>query len=262
MTFFSRSLIAVAAVASSVAAAQAQAGVVNGRFTAGLTGWQTLGDASVQNASNAVGLPLDTSRALVLTTASLYDDDVAGQDAAFNLSGIGAVDVNSAGGVAEFAHADPTSLELDPVAHSISAIEGSAARRTLTVQAGDTLSFNWNLFSRDRDMPDTAWLILDLHTGPAQVITLASAAAATQPLPGGADALQQSGWQSFRHTFTSGGAATLTWAIADMNDWGQTSMLALSTVQVTPSVPEPASLLLMLAAGGAVGVQRRASRQK
>ena len=29
-------------------AASAQAGLVNGRFTAGLTGWQTVGDASVQ----------------------------------------------------------------------------------------------------------------------------------------------------------------------------------------------------------------------
>lgn len=259
---FTRSLITLAALASSLASSQAHAAIINGRFTAGLTGWQTLGDASVQNASNALGLPLDASRALVLTTASLYDDDLVGQNGVFNLSGIGAADVNSAEGVADFAHATPESLEIDPIDHTITAIEGSAARQTLTVHAGDTLSFNWNLFARDRDMPDTAWLIVDLQSGPSQVITLGSAALATQPLLDSADALQQTGWQTFSHTFSATGAATLTWAIADMNDWGQTSMLALSTVQVTPAVPEPTSVALMLAALGAVGVQARKTRQK
>ena len=35
-----------------------------------------------------------------------------------------------------------------------------------------------------------------------------------------------------------------------MNDWGQTSMLAIQSVRTIPAVPEPESLALMLAALG------------
>jgi len=240
-------------------AATAQAAVVNGRFTAGLTGWQTLGDASVQGSGNSLSLPLESVRTLVLTTASLLDDDVSGQNGAFNLSGHSAVDINSE--LAVFAHATPEQLELDPVDHTMPSIEGSAVRQTTLVKAGDTLSFNWNLFSRDRDMPDTAWLIMDPIHGPNQVITLGSSVLATTALPDGVDALQQTGWQTFSYTFQSTDYVTLTWAIADVNDWGQTSMLALHTIQVTTPVPEPSAALLALGALGATAFLRRKTRQ-
>ena len=241
-------------------AATAQATVVNGRFNAGLTGWQTVGDASVQALDNALGLPMESVRTLVLTTASSFDDDVSGQNGAFNLSGNSAVDISSE--LAPFAHATPEQLELDPVDHTIPSIEGSAARQTTLVKAGDTLSFNWNLFSRDRDMPDTAWLIMDPVSGPNEVITLGSSLQATSALPNGPDALQQTGWQSFNYVFQNAGYVRLTWAVADVNDWGQTSMLALNTVQVTTPVPEPSTALLVLAALGATSLSGRKTRQK
>lgn len=240
-------------------AASAQAGLVNGRFTAGLTGWQTVGDTSVQAPFNTLGLPMESARALVLTTASLFDDDVSGQNGAFNLSGHSAVDIYSE--LAPFAHAAPEQLELDPVDHTVPSIEGSAARQTTLVKAGDTLSFNWNLFSRDRDMPDTAWLVIAPVSGPNEVITLGSSLQASSALPDGADALQQTGWQSFSYTFQNTGHVTLTWAIADVNDWGQTSMLALNTIEVTTPVPEPSTALLALASLGATAFMRRKTRQ-
>lgn len=253
MTVF-RPLLQAAATCTALCATTVHADIVNGQFNVGLTGWQTMGDASSQSMVNAFGLPVTASNALVLSTASLYDDDVAGHDGLYNLSGQSAVDVNT--DLAAFAHTTPESLELDPVDHTLTGIEGSAASQTVNVHAGDTLSFNWNLISRDRDMPDTAWLLMSPQAGDGHVFTLAHADQAMSSVNGDA-ALQQTNWQSFSHTFDQTGAVTLTWAVADMNDWGQTSFLAVQHVQLTSAVPEPTSAALMLVALGAVGFRSR-----
>ncbi|HEX5312905.1 PEP-CTERM sorting domain-containing protein [Aquabacterium sp.] len=252
------------AMISTTLGLSAHAGVFNGHFIGGangLAGWQTLGDVSVMSPANALGLTLSAPRAMVLSTASLGADDMGAADGAYNLSGTSAVDVMAPGGLASFAGVDPTALELDPLDHTVSLIEGSAARQVVAIQAGDTLQFQWNLFSRDRDMPDTAWLIIRELGGASQVFTLAQADAATQTTAVDADMLQ-TGWQSFSYTFAHATSATLTWAVADMNDWGQTSLLAIQSVQTLPAVPEPESLALMLAALGAIGWQARTRRTK
>ena len=41
----------------------------------------------------------------------------------------------------------PAELELDPLDHTVSLVEGSAARQRVSVQTGDTLQFQWNLLA-------------------------------------------------------------------------------------------------------------------
>lgn len=242
------------AVATACLAGASQAAVINGRFNHGLTGWQTLGDVSVQHAyNNPLGLPIEgASSTLILTTASLYDDDVTGLDAWLNLSGQQTVDVNT--DLAAFVGSTATDLELDPVDHTISAIEGSAARQNLLVSAGDTLSFQWNLLTRDLAQPDTAWLVLSpiSESGSAQIFTLGQSPSAGLILE--SSITNQTGWQSFQYTFSSTGYVGMSLAVADMNDWGQTSMLAVQNVQIT-AVPEPESAGLAIAALALIGVQ-------
>ncbi|MFZ2988375.1 PEP-CTERM sorting domain-containing protein [Ideonella sp.] len=117
---------ALALLLTSAVGAQAQ--VVNGDFSAGLTGWNTLGNASVAGGQ----LSLDNSG--VVADAS----DLAAQ------AGISLASLDQNGS---------------------QAYEGSLASQSFAAGAGDTLQFNWSFSSDETDLSpefqDYAFVAID-----------------------------------------------------------------------------------------------------
>ncbi|MDI1257908.1 PEP-CTERM sorting domain-containing protein [Aquabacterium sp.] len=231
----------------------AHAGISNGNFSAGLTGWQTFGDAAALS-SSPVGLALPiTGSTLVLSTATLGSDDYPFADGHYNVSGQDAGAIGLPGGLEDFVSVALGSLDPDPVNHTSFLWEGSAVRQSFTVQAGDTLHFDWNLLSADRDFADQAFIVIDTHLANGlQVLALGNAAQAINAVPGNGDLLQ-TGEHQFSHTFASAGSVTLSLAVADLEAGDKSSLLTVNNVALTSAVPEPSTAvfaLLSLMAGG------------
>ncbi len=223
----------------------AQAAVTNGDFANGLSGWQTFGDVAVSN------------NALVLTTATLGADDHPFADGHHNVSGQDAGAIGVPGGLEDFVGVPLGSLDPDAVNHISFLWEGSAAQQSFAVQAGDTLRFDWNLLSADRDFADQAFIVIKPSSGSGlQVLALAHAGLATNAVPGSTDLLQ-TGLNQFSHTFSGSGLVTLSWVVADLDDSAKTSLLTVDNVTLTSAVPEPAMTLLALLGLGGLGVARR-----
>lgn len=197
--------------------------VDNGDFAAGLDGWQTLGDVAVADG------------AALLTNASLdFADDYPAVAGAFNLSGTSAGLVGEADGVEDFAGLNLGELDLGDYAY-----EGSVLKQTFTAQAGDTLSFDWRLFSNEgtAGYQDFAFVAID-----GVVSSLATAADAGLA---SAQFSWESGPGSFSFSFASSGAHTLALGVVDLGDYNVSSALRVDNVVLTP-VPEPETWSMLL----------------
>lgn len=241
----------------------AHADIVNGNFATGLAGWQTFGDAAALSASpSGLALPL-VANTLVLGTATLGSDDFPFADGHYNVSGQDAGMAGVPGGLEAFVGTTPGALDPDAIDHTSFLWEGSAARQTFTVQAGDTLRFDWNLLSADRDFADSAFAVLQQSGHGLQVLSLADALQAHQAVAGSTDLLQ-TGMHQFSHTFAQAGTVTLSLAVADLQAGDRTTLLAVNNVQLMAAVPEPDSMALALLALGAfaigTGLHRRQRR--
>lgn len=245
-------------VAGLMAGSLAHANIANGNFSAGLAGWQTFGDAAALSSSPAsLALPISSST-LVLGTASLGDsDDYPQASGHYNVSGQDVGAIGTAGGLEDFVGVAIGSLHPDPVNFTSFLWEGSAARQSFTVQAGDTLSFSWNLLSADRDFADRAFAVIDTHTANGlQVLALGDATQATNAVSGNGQWLQ-TGSHSFSHTFASAGTVTLSLAVADLDAADQTSLLTVNDVTLTAAVPEPSTAVFALLGLAAAGLFMR-----
>ncbi len=230
-----KSLSAALFLSTLATALTAQAGVLNGDFNAGLNGWSSLGDVAV------------SAGAAVLTTASLDADDAPAANAAFNVSGSAAALVGMPGGLEDFAGLPLGALDPDPAAGTW-AFEGSALQQTLTVQAGDSLSFDWTFASNEdplTGMNDYAFVLI------GDVLTVLGDVA------GGATG------QHFSYAFSSAGNVKLVFGVVDINDYVGTSRLGIDAVRVeaSQSVPEPGTLALGLG-GLLVGAARLRNKQQ
>jgi hypothetical protein len=236
----------------------AHASITNGNFATGLSGWQTFGDvAALSSSPTGLGLPINSST-LVLSTATLGSDDYPFADGHYNVSGHDAGVIGTPGGLEDFVGAPIGSLDPDPVNHTSFLWEGSAARQSFTVQAGDTLSVTWNLLSADRDFADSAFVVIDTHTANGlQVLALGDASQATQALNGN---LLQTGPQQFSYTFANAGTVTLSLGVADLNAPDQSTLLTVNQVQLTSAVPESGTTALALAGLLACGLFLRRQR--
>ncbi len=181
-----------------------------------------------------------------LSTASAFDDDAPLADGALNLSGsnplLAGWDFESALGFA------PGAFDLSAAQQ---ATEGSAMFSSFTVEAGQTLSFDWQLATRDVGEGfglDYAFIAIG-----DTLFHLGSAAQAS--LPGGGGFLAQTGWQTFSHTFAQGGTYRVLLGVVDVLDFSGTTALSVSAVT---AVPEPEALAMLLAGLGLVaGAVRR-----
>lgn len=239
------------ALALAAAATTASAQVANGDFSAGLSAWSVVGDASARAADAA------TPSRLWLTTASadFADDLGTGFDApgARNASGVSALFVGAPGGVEDFVGVPLGALDPAPAAGLV-AYEGSAARQTFTASAGGTLSFRWDLGTLDGAQPDAAFVVVD-----GTLYGLGTAAQAT--LPGTEGNAADTGWQTFRLALGAGGPHTVAFGVVDVGDYDGTSTLAVTDVAVS-SVPEPANAALLAAGLAMIGAASRRARRR
>ena len=262
MTFNTFTRIALAA-ATLVAASAHAAPLQNGSFSAGLSNWTTVGDVAVLTGS-AAGNDFGSTPTLVLGTASLTNqNDEPAAAGAYNVSGTSATLAAQADGA-------EVNLGLSTSAFASSlgadnAVEASSAAQSFFVQAGDTISFTWQVLTRDGyagsgDVAsDSAWVSFSQAAVPQLAPTV------TQTLLGNIGNLALSaanadGWRTTDvNTFTftaTGGTARLGWGVADLGDATGTTLLAIRnvTVQAAP-VPEPASVALLLAALALIGLR-------
>jgi hypothetical protein len=241
-------LITIAALAAaSLSASQTFAAPLqNGNFANQLANWNTIGDVSVQT-GKVKGHDFGGTPTLVLGTASTsYIDDNAPVAGALNVSGTAPVDAP----VLESSLGVPVGSLSQPD-QDFSVQEGSAATQSFFVQAGQRVSFDWRLLAQANTapitLPDTAWLVWTIN-GQTQTIKLADAA--QQNLSPSASGWLDSGLQHASITASVTGTATLGFAVADVNSYDTSTLLAVQNVS---AVPEPESLALALAGVLAVG---------
>lgn len=183
--------------------------------------WTLLGDVLATTGGN-----------FTLTTAFNADDD-----APFNISGQPAAWIDTL----ELAAGLPFhALDLTDEP----AYEGSLAKQSFTVQAGDTLSFNFSFSTQETLFQDRAFAVVG-----GQLFTLATRSGSTPGVHG------------FSHTFASSGTVTLAFGVVDTGDFNGVSTLAVSDVTLAP-VPEPAGWALWLAGAAGLAATRRLRRQR
>lgn len=258
MKFTSFSRIALATATLVAASAQA-APLQNSSFNAGLSHWTTIGDVAVVTGT-AAGHDFG-STTLVLGTASASNDDDGAGNGVYNVSGTSAALAAQAGlaeanlGLATGAFASSFGAD--------DANEASSAAQSFFVNAGDTISFTWQVLTRDAyagngDIAnDSAWVAFSLATNPQQtgVITQTKLGdIGTLALQAGADGWSVTGPNTFTFTAATSGTARLGWGVNDMVDSTGTTLLAIQNVSVQSAVPEPASVALLLAALGVIGL--------
>jgi hypothetical protein len=205
-----------------------------------LSNWTRLGDATTLGGFAA------------LTNATTFaEDDFPLPAGTANLSGFDAVETNiGSAGLENFVGLAVGALNLSETQQ---ATEGSAIQRSFSVSAGEVLSFDWLLASRDSALGlDYAFVVID-----GQLIPLASASAATgafmEPYPN-ATAIQR-----FEYSFTRSGSVQVAFGVVDVLDYNGSSALGLDNLTVT-AVPEPASYALLMAGLGLLGVVARRRR--
>ena len=214
-------------------AGNAMAAVTNGGFAGNsLTGWSFLGDVTT------------ASGGAFLTTASLADDDFPEDAGTFNASGTSAYDI-ALGGFESFAGLNAGALDTPDFAY-----EGSLLKQTFNVNAGDTLSFNWNMFTNEGTNADYAFVAIN---GALTTLSAASnATVASVPYS------FSTGASVFSQTFASASSVTLAFGVVDLGDYGVTSALWLDNVKlVAAPVPEPETYAMLLAGLGFVMVSSR-----
>ena len=231
--------------------------LLNGTFAQGLQGWQTAGDVSVQSTTVA-GLSLGSANAtLLLGTATTFtDDDAPSAAGTYNLSGNDPVLSGEVDGL-------EASLGLPTSALGSDVYEGSSAKQTFSVSAGDVVSFDFLLASRNSGVSlsesDTAWMSLQIGAGTPGLITLDNATSPTMISLG--NGWLGSNWQHVSFTASSTGLLTLGFAVADVGSFTGTSLLGIQNVAVAAAVPEPESLALALTALVLLGATTRRMHQ-
>jgi len=239
-------LAALAATALFTAAAHT-APVVNPSSTASLSGWNGAGDVAVKPTGTA-GLSLPQASLLLGTAVSDAQDDYPAADGAYNIS----LNNPVAGGNGLETHVGLTPGALDDNINFHYAMEGSSVWKDFSVTAGDTLQVDWQLFARPDTgtsgipLPDTAWLVWTQGAN-TQLIKLADVLSAPMGTTAGANGWLSTGAQQYTLSATSSGTARLGFVVADMDSYDTTTVLAVSNVTQTSAVPEPSTILLVLA---------------
>ncbi|WP_457354155.1 PEP-CTERM sorting domain-containing protein [Roseateles sp. P5_D6] len=225
------------AALSLVASTAMAAGVTNGDFTGGLTGWAKAGNVAVDTTSQFGAPPAGFTAQAVLGTADtsgfLFGGSAVAAASLESFAGLGAASLSGMG-----------------------AVVGSGLSADFTAAAGERLIFQWKFMSNDppgTPADDTAYVVLDKTT----VIKLTSVNSATF-LGGSASPLfDETAYLTFTSAPLTAGAHSVSLGVFDGFDALGASALAVADVHLAP-VPEPASGLLLLLGGSVLlGLAKR-----
>jgi hypothetical protein len=231
------SKIAVAALA--VAGSAAQAGIINGGFEDGLSGWTSLGNVEVS-------IGVDYGVGVVNPFAGSYS-------ALLNTNNVAAADLAAAMGISE--------ATLEASNPGIDATNGSLIYQTTFASAGTAFQFKWNFVEQDYvPFDDWAFYGIRFNGGPASITKFASLATV-----GPGDDTTINGWQNLFVNTTVDGNYTFFFGVVNGADTLLDSRLWIDGVTSTAptgggeSVPDAGSsvALLGLALLGFVAVRRK-----
>ncbi|HUT32753.1 MAG TPA: hypothetical protein VNE39_04660 [Planctomycetota bacterium] len=218
--------------------------ITNGGFESGdFTGWTTVGVASVLDATFGSG-PIEGTYQAFMNTLDGSAPLLANQAAIEVFLGLPAG-------------------RLDAI-NSSDAIEGSAIRQSLTGDAGDILSFDWNFLTNEIEegegVNDFAfWCLVNLDTGQllADIFTPGFVASPTAMFE------DETGFRNVTFALPSGGTFVLGFGVVDVGDPDVASGLLIDNVSLTSTnaeIPEPCSITLCVL--GALGLVARRARGK
>ncbi len=205
----------------------ASADFTNGGFEMGdFTAWSTAGLASVETAAFGTGTTQGVQQAFLDT----FDQTGSSRSDIEMFLGLGDGDLNTIA---------------DSLNTGDAVVEGSALKQTITVNAGDVLTFDWNMmtdeFLASPSFNDFSFVsIVDTMTDIsvlADVFTGSFVASSTF-------FAHETGFSSFSHTFTTGGTYTIGFGVVDVGDADYASGLIIDNVQIVPS-PSAAALAVL-----------------
>ncbi len=207
----------------------ANAAITNGDFETGtIAGWSSVGSASAKTAALGVTPTDGTFMGYIESTGNF----TAGAPAV--IAGLGV----SGASVLGLGQGPPTN--------------GSGIYQSISVSAGQTLTFNWNFLTDELDQ-DPQYNDFTFFEVDGTPFLLASRNASTYNIvspPPGFDG--QTGWAGYSYLFTSGGSHTIGFAVFNEVDAGHNSVLLMDSFLLS-NVPEPCTALL----GTLVAVPRR-----
>lgn len=242
------SIVTLIGIASLVNANPSSAAVINGGFEQGFNNWETFGSTSIETADYGIKPTQGIQQAKLDT----FCPPIANGDCKENGNYME---------LAEFLELEMN--DLDGLGNG-EVYEGSAIKTSLTVEAGDVLTFDWNFLTEDRNAQgfnDFAFVSLSqtvqeladtFSTVPVSFVSLT-------------EFDNQTGYKTFTYTFQTAGTYSLGLGVADVTDGSADSALLVDNVSISrpgdsTTVPEPTSLLGMLVVG-ALGVGSRFLRQ-
>ena len=214
--------------------------ILNGGFENGFTGWSTTGITSIQTAAFGSGPTEGTQDAL------MESGDGSGFTTAAGLASFLGLSAGVLQGIAT-----------DQVTG------GSSIKQTLTVNAGDALTFHWNFLTNEAtalsggassSFNDLAFVSISSGgTGTATKLadTFSSFTSSFTTFAA------ETGFSTQSITFATGGTYTLGFGVVNVTDQFGDSGLLLDDVKVTPAVsavPEPSTLVSASIGVGLMGL--------
>ncbi len=185
----------------------------NGGFENGFTGWETLGNASTQS-TNFGESPTEGNLQALITT----NNNAGGNQSDSVMESFLSLNNNS----------------LDNLSTG-DATAGSALRRTIFVQAGDTLSFDYK-FLTNESTPTSSYNDFGFFTVGSEVILLADTFAAGFSTSS-SSYNESTGYLTYNYTFNQNGSFTIGFGVSDVRDTVFDSALLIDNVTLSTSDP-------------------------